>query len=1401
MPHLPHLAKLAFLSVLLMSSAPLPAQTASTPTTEATAFNGAPFASSVEELRAASSAIPADHSYDVQVLLEEGSYRIADDGTLFYQHRLIYRIDSAAAIDNWSEVSADWDPWYEKPVQLHARVLQTDSHFAELDQKTITDAPVKAEDDETFSSAHVRRAPLPGISVGAIIEETEAVEEKTPYFTGGSLYHFAFRQNVPMARSRVIVDLPSTLPYKDAVHHLPTLAINRSEVSGRRHIVYELTSIPALHGSDIDLETNTPDTPMVEFATGASWKAVAAAYATLSDPQTVPADTQSILPTNLPSNRIERIRAIVARLHQEVRYTGVEFGAARLTPQRPSEVIHRHYGDCKDKATLLVAMLRAANIPANLALLSVGPGIDVTPELPGMNQFDHAIVYVPRSGAAPALWIDATAALFQPGTLPFDDEGRMALVIAPETTGLLRTTDPSPQDSTLVETRVFTLSEKGPAHVVETSETGGAIDANYRSIYGGTDTDKIHQNLEGYVQSSYLAKSLTKVTHGDAQDLSHPFRLSLDIEGARRGDTEMNEALVVVFPNFAINSLPRWFSVPPPVVGPDTPSQTKHELELAQQSRAPGYVFHPFLDERRVRILIPDGFVLRSLPPNKTTPLGDAVLTETYSDSEPGVITASFRFDSGSGVLTTDQALAMRSAVLELNKRDYVGIYFDQVGAKALAEGHIRAALDADRALIAAHPSDALHHVRLSTALLQAGIGDGARAEAHRAIELDPKSSVAFLNLGWTLQHDSLGVQFGKGFDLAGAIAAYKQASVLDPDDNDPRFDLAVLYEFGPRGIRYGDDSNLTAAIAQYRDLIERTKDKEPAANAQDQDNLLYALLYAKQYAEVDRTLATLPFTNTRAALSIVSAVAQHGAAAGIAQADKGNVASADRNKNLLAAGALLAELRLYPEASEVLKAGIATGSDAPTTARQIEMYRALHPASLAPLPASDPAAPMQSVTFGLFAGTLTHDTIAAALSRHSYTSDAAFERDVQKTLLSSGSLRPVARADGMSEIVLLDFMVGNMAFSASGDDATGHPILVQTPGGTPMHSFVVREDGAYRLVGGDTDSSNFGNAVLFALAHNNPKQAKAILDWKRDLLHKQGGDDAFAGPIFPRFWTVDSSKPDADSPAAMRLAALSLLAGSIDAKPYLAELAEDREKASGQHQTDLDLLIAYAATGAEQPAIALPAAKRLLDQEPDSLTALELLGQTYALQGDSAAWLAMLTPRLEKRPKDHDLLSEQVRAYESAHNYAAARKAAQAVLDSGKANSNDYNGYAWLGLFDQHLGEEELKAAQQSNMQSKNSSFADLHTLACIYAAEGRTTEARQVLDQAMAASSLTEPNSEVWYALGLIYEQYGARDAALSAYRKVQAHELDDHTYIDPMSTYLLAQARITALNTPGK
>ena len=103
-------------------------------------------------------------------------------------------------------------------------------------------------------------------------------------------------------------------------------------------------------------------------------------------------------------------------LDREVRYTGIEFGEAAIVPHDPAETLAKKYGDCKDKATLLVAMLRAAGIPANVALLSVESRIDVPADLPGMGMFDHAIVYVP--GKNP-LWIDATDRYAQLGQIPW----------------------------------------------------------------------------------------------------------------------------------------------------------------------------------------------------------------------------------------------------------------------------------------------------------------------------------------------------------------------------------------------------------------------------------------------------------------------------------------------------------------------------------------------------------------------------------------------------------------------------------------------------------------------------------------------------------------------------------------------------------------------------------------------------------------------------------------------------------------------------------------------------------------------------------------------------------------------------------------------------------------------
>jgi len=1395
------LSRSVVFTLLLVSciAGPLSAQSA-TNQGAASPFEGDAFTMSAPAMLAASATILPDKLSDVTILYEEADYRMTDTGALTYTHRLVYRIETHKGVEGWAETSIDWDPWYQNPSQLHARVLQNDGTFAELDQKTVTDAAVNSDEEDTYTSARQRKAPLPGLAVGSIVEEVVSVEGKKPYFAGGCVYRYYFTDNAPVERQKIVVDLPSSMPFQDRISNLPQLSVTRSEADGRRHIVYAQGHQGATVWGDIDLASTTTPLPVVEFATGSSWASVAHDYAELSDPQILTDQVQSLLPATPAATRIGRIQQLVQRLHREVRYTGIEFNEAQLVPEPPSEVLKRHYGDCKDKATLLVAMLRAAGIPANLALLSAGTGIDVNPELPGMNRFNHAIVYVPAADSDPALWIDATAEFNAVGTLPYEDADRLALIVAPGTTKLTSTPAPKPEDSVLIETRTFHLADLGPSQVVETSETQGNVDAYYRSRYGSATTKALSDDLENYAQNAYLAKALTKIDHSDGADMMQPFHLTLTVDGARRGITALDDGAVAIFPTNTLNDLPKWIKTAvTPLPDTATPEQ-KQERARQEAQRSPTYHMEPFISEQRYRIELPPGFILRTLPQDRTTQLGPGSLTEHYAQASPSLVTASLRFTAGKSVLTAQEALDMRQAVTEAYQREVIEVVVEPAGAKLLADGKIKEALAADQAVISQNSASALAHVRLARALLSVGVGDMARTEAARAVALDPTSAAALTTQGWVLEHDVLGKRFGSGFDREGAIAAFRKAQPLNSEDFDPRFDLAILYEFDANGVRYSPNSNLPEAIALYRSLIDTEKKKNSAQVPQYRVNLGYSLLFDHQYKQVDELLQDIPAGINHSTLAIASAVAQKDPAAGVAIADHLNVSAEDRNKGLLSAGSYLAQLGLYPQASAILASGIEGQKDAPATARQIEIYRNLQRVPLKSPPVTSPESIVFSAMNTMMSGAIDRKAMAAEVTPHAYPSQAAFDRDIDKGVQDAGFLPALAENTGMSEIVLRDMILGGMSVKATGSDETGYRVLCQFLGDS-NNFFVVKEDGTYRMVadGSESNDPEVGQYVLYALDHQKPALAKFLLDWKSEFEHRGGGDDPFVGALLPRFWTVGSTREGADSPESMRIAAIALLAGSMNLKPELDRIVPIRDKATGSRQVDLDLLLASGYVGSEQPASALPYIADLLQEEPDSTTALSLAGQAYAMNGDAKAWKDMLAPRLARKSNDPDLLRQQMRMLTAQHDYAGARAVGKTIFDSGHATGSDYNSYAWLGLFDNHLGADVTDAAQQANTISKSGSFADLHTTACIYAAQGKVTEAQQVLTQAMTAGNMSQPNSEVWYALGLLYEDYGLKDAALAAYHRVQAHPFDDHTFIDAESTYLLAQKGIERVGAP--
>jgi len=230
-------------------------------------------------------------------------------------------------------------------------------------------------------------------------------------------------------------------------------------------------------------------------------------------------------------------------LAKEIRYTGVEFGDAAVVPHTPAETLKQKYGDCKDKSTLLVAMLRSADIPAYVALLNVGRREDVVKDLPGMGRFDHAIVFVPGS---PDLWIDATDEYARVGQLPASDQGRLALIARPETDSPVLTAVPASKDNVALEERRFVLSENGPARVIETNRPLGTIESEFRSYYANQEEKDFKKGLTDYVKNQYLSDKLDRAVHSDPADLTKPFDLVVEASKAKRGFTELDNAVVAI---------------------------------------------------------------------------------------------------------------------------------------------------------------------------------------------------------------------------------------------------------------------------------------------------------------------------------------------------------------------------------------------------------------------------------------------------------------------------------------------------------------------------------------------------------------------------------------------------------------------------------------------------------------------------------------------------------------------------------------------------------------------------------------------------------------------------------------------------------------------------------------
>lgn len=1323
-------------------------------------------ASTPEEVRKAAQPSDLHTGAQAAVLYRSGDYEYQADGSLKTVNRLVYLVQNPEGVKNWSSIQVGYSPWHEEKPVVTVRITHPDGTQNWVRTEDLLEVSGSADDSNIYSDSKLLKGPFPQIREGSVVEQEIRSHSRPLLDKAGVTRYWSFSPQVPESVNRLTV----TVPAEQTLNYLTTLTGDLkptiTQSSGAK--TYQFIMAPAKPYSlpAPGLPTDQLDWPSVTFSTAPDWKTLGELYG-----RTVTAALASapfVAPQGIPSGNLstrERVRRLLHWIDGKVRYTGLELGANSIIPVPPARVMERGFGDCKDKALLLITLLARSGVKARIALLKTGPGQDVEPGIPGMDHFNHAIVYVDEEGG---FFVDPTVEYNREGKLPYWDQGRWALIAGSGTPGLIQTPLADSQENQVLISRTVTLSDDGPTALDETLFYTGDYEIFHRNRYAGEAPDSRKKRMESYGASVLLGR-VKNFEVSSSEDLGAPFRSQITVQDSRLAFTENSSA----WWEFNWNDLKSWL---PDLLLENQESARKHPYQMNLASRV----------RWETLVIPPKGFVLRGMPAPVFRQWGPLTLSASAEPQGEGGLKVAVTLDTG-------KALYSGSEFTEVNQglTDYLKAppswktTFDHRAEQLFQGGNYREGFDSFRQLTLEEPKKAIHQIRLSSALLKMGLGDQAVLSAQTAVALEPQNPKAWANLGWTLEFNPLGRRFGRGWDREEAVAAFRKAVELESGAWYHRANLAILLEFDPTGFRHGRREDMEAARKEY-ELLGKDLD-----NGELRANYLTLLFLLGDYKalELQGSRAGKELKNLSAFLSAASL---RGLEEGL-KALEPQLEAAEKSRILASAGERLLQARMYSLAAQTFREAAKGSNDGVKLEYRADSLSGTVTREFSKGPAATPEEAVYQYLAGLAWGSggdfshLKDLTTPEFFSWGTNHSETPFYRE-WSTLARS------ALNQGISQATLTDLLLSRMELDVRGSEATGIHVGVRMEGSDSWDGYYLENlQGRWMISGTHRTMDLVAARILKFLEAGNITAAGLWLDWiYEDRI------DSFQGTLLQNplkaFWR----------------------AGEEPTREKITLAAQALKALHPQRQEDL-----------EPVEVTLARVLSIGDDSgQDRITALRLiLGEGWESLNDYTKALACVEPVYEKNQRDPGLLS----TYFNLLRKAGQREKAEILIedlmaryprDAGvirqglylyvtgikhsalesiltrynpRLDAADYNNLAWVSLFKPNgVTDQDLERGRRSvNMEPRNR--AALHTLATLYAETGRYEDARKLLDQAMSLGYDMDPQSEDWYVLGRVAEGYGFREAALKAYDRVMPQ--DDLT--DQADTYFLARKRSDILD----